>query len=68
MVIHFPTSKGVSEVSERVSAVECASGAEQANERVVRANERTDEQVAHYFSLYSWLFWPTVQWRGTLQW
>ena len=24
------------------------------------ANKRTDEQVAQYFSLYFWLFWPTV--------
>ena len=24
-------------------------------------NERTDEKMAQYFSVYSWLFWPTVQ-------
>ena len=24
-------------------------------------NERTDERVAQYFSLYFWLFWPTVR-------
>ena len=24
-----------------------------------QASERTDERVAQYFSLYSWLFWPT---------
>ena len=26
----------------------------------MRANKQMDEQVAQYFSLYSWLFWPTV--------
>ena len=26
-----------------------------------RANEQTDEQVAQYFNLGFWLFWPTVQ-------
>ena len=26
----------------------------------MRANERTDERVAQYCSLYSWLFWSTV--------
>ena len=31
-----------------------------ANEWAVQANERMDERVAQYFSLYSWLFWPTV--------
>ena len=30
------------------------------HEWAVRANERTDERVAQYFSLYSWSFWPTV--------
>ena len=25
-----------------------------------RANERTDERVAQYLSLYSWLFWTIV--------
>ena len=30
-----------------------------------QANERTYERVAQYFSLYSWLFWPTVPgWLG----
>ena len=59
LIIHFPTSKGVSKVSERVNAVERASKAstaEQVNEWAVRANER----VAQYFNLYTWLFWPTV--------
>ena len=44
----FPGSLGV---SERMSAAERASeasSAEQANERAVRANERTDERVAQY--------------------
>ena len=36
LIIPFPTSEGVSEVSER-------------------ANERTDERVAQYCSLYFWL-------------
>ena len=26
----------------------------------MRANERTDERVAQYLRLYSWLFWRTV--------
>ena len=29
----------------------------------MRANKRTDERVAQYFSLYSWLFWTIVCWR-----
>ena len=44
LINQFPTSEGVSEVSER------------ANEWAVRANERMDERVAQYYSLYSWLF------------
>ena len=42
LMIHCPTSEGVSEVSER-------------------ANEQTDERVAQYFSLYSWLLSTIVQ-------
>ena len=46
LITHFPTSSGVSErASKRMSAVERASKAsraEQANKRVVRANEQTD--------------------------
>ena len=38
-IIHFPTSEGVSKVSERVT------------ERAVRANEVTDERVAQYLRL-----------------
>ena len=38
-----------------------ASSLEQAYKWAVWANERTDERVAHYFILYSWLFWPTLQ-------
>ena len=48
-----------------MSAAEGASegsSPEQANECAIRANERTDEQVAQLCSLYSWLFWPTVRW------
>ena len=61
---HCPTSEVVSEVSERAN--EWAQRSLQAK-RVVRnkwavlVNEWMDEQVAHYFSLYSWLFWPTVK-------
>ena len=39
LIIHFPTSLGVSEVRE------------QANERAVQANEQTDERVAQYLHL-----------------
>ena len=60
-------SKQMSEWSERaskqVSAAEHASEtsrAEQLKERVVWVNERTDEQMAQYCGLDSWLFWPTV--------
>ena len=28
---------------------------------MVRANEPTDKRVAQCFSLYFWLFWPTVE-------
>ena len=48
-IIHYPTSEGVSEVSE------------QANECAMRANEQTDKRVAKYGSLGSLLFLPTVQ-------
>ena len=66
---HFPTREGVSKVSERanewaLSTVEGASEAsspEQANEWAVRADERTDERVTQYCSLYSWFFRPTAQ-------
>ena len=49
-----------------VSAVEGASKAsvlEQGDEWAVWVNERTDERVIQYFSLDSWLFWPTVYWE-----
>ena len=65
MTIYLPTSSGVSEqASERVSAAEHASeasSAEQANELALRANERTNERVAHYFHRDSWLFWTIVE-------
>ena len=63
LIILFPTSKGLSEVSERVSAAERASEASRAewtNEWAVWENEQTDERVAQYSDLYSWLLWPTV--------
>ena len=47
------------EWAKRASAAEGASEAsspEQVNKWAVQANERTDERVAQYFSLYSWLF------------
>ena len=47
--IHFPTSEGVCEASER------------ANEWAVRANERTDERVGQYLRLDSCLFQTTVR-------
>ena len=43
--------------AERASKV---SSAEQANECVVQANKQTDEQVAQYLCLDSWLFWTIV--------
>ena len=46
LIIHCPTSEGVSEVSERANQ-----RAVRANECVVRANKRTDQQVA----LYVWI-------------
>ena len=52
------------QASKWVGAAERAcksSRAEQANEWAVQANERMDEQVAQYCSLYSWLFWTMVQ-------
>ena len=47
LIIHFPTSEGVSEVSaaERTSE---ASRAEQANEWAVQANEQMDKRVTHW--------------------
>ena len=74
-IIHCPTREGVSEgvskasvrakqASERVSAAERASKAsrvEQANKWAVWAKERKNEQVAQYFSRYSWSFWTIVR-------
>ena len=42
-----------------------ASSVEQVNEWVVWVNEQTDEQVARYLRLDSWLFWTTVGWSQT---
>ena len=55
--------------SKRVNAAEGtskASSTEQANEWVVRANERTDERVGPYLRLYSCLFQTTVRRSGIL--
>ena len=79
LIIHCPTSEGVSEVSEgvsevserasnRVSAAEGASKAsspEQANEWAVRANKRTDERVAQYLRPDFWLLSTIVKRRNT---
>ena len=40
-----------------MSAAEGVSEASSAEQVIVR----TDERVAEYFSLYSWLIWPTVR-------
>ena len=47
LIIHCPTSEGVSEASKGVSEV-----SEQANKL---ANERTDERVAQYFWFFLFL-------------
>ena len=54
------------QASEQVSAAEHTSkvsGAKQANEWVVRANEQSDERVAQYLCLDSWLSWTIVLWQ-----
>ena len=66
-IIHFPTSEGVSEVSERVSVAEGASEASSPEQASKGATEGTDKRVAQYFSLYSWLFWPTVKRRTRMK-
>ena len=61
---HRLASEWVSkQASKRTSAAERASKAssvEQTNERAVRANERTDEQVAQYLRLDSAPLWSVV--------
>ena len=58
-IMHFPASSGVCErASEQMRAGERASTV---NERVERAYEPTDERVALYLHLDSWLFWTIVQ-------
>ena len=52
---------GVREQNKQGGASKQVSGASE------WANEQTDERVAQYFSLYSWLFWPTVNWDKALQ-
>ena len=44
-----------------------ASRAEQAKDLAMRANERTDEQVAQYLCLGSWLFWTTLDGRESIK-
>ena len=62
--IHIPMSLRVSKrASEQMSAAERAresSSPKQANEQAMRANEQTDERVAQYLRLDSWLFRTTV--------
>ena len=72
LIIHCPTSEGVSEVSERASkrvsagkGASEASSPEQAIEWVVRVNERTSERTSEWPStqcVSSWIIRPTV-WR-----
>ena len=50
-------ASGKMSAAERMSE---ASRAEQANEWAVRGNEQTDERVAQYLRLDSWLFWTIV--------
>ena len=61
---HELGSESVNErASKRVSAVERlseTSNAGQANKRAVQANKRSDERVAQYSSLDSWIFWTIV--------
>ena len=72
---HEGGSEQSERASERVSAAEGASevsSAEQSNEWAVRANKQTDDQVAQYYSLYSWLLSTIVTWlivnNGTSTW
>ena len=67
---HFPTSKGVSKVSERASE-RVSRGREQSKQSWAsewvsggskQANERKDERVAQYLHLYSCLFKTTMLW------
>ena len=65
-IMHFPTSKQVSKVSERANEwaprrMREASSPKQANEWSVQANERADEWVAQYLHLNSCLFQTIVR-------
>ena len=65
-IIHFPTSEGVSKVSERENEwaqrrAREASSPKKANEWAVQANERADERVAQYLRLNSCLFQTIVR-------
>ena len=58
---NFPQAREWAKWASAVEGASEASSPEQAKEWAVRANERTDERVAEYFSLFSWLYWPTMQ-------
>ena len=51
MIIHYPTSEGVSEGESAAEHVSKASSANQANEYGVRMKAQTDERVAQYLYL-----------------
>ena len=50
------------EGASEASSPEQASGASERYKCAVQANERTDEGVAQYLRLYSYLFQTTVEW------
>ena len=63
LMIHFPTSSGVSErASKQMSAAEGASEKKQgeAIEWAVQVNQQTDKWVAQYLHRGSQLFWTIV--------
>ena len=64
LIIHFPTSEGVNEVSKRANKWAQWCKAEQPREWAAQANERTGERVAQYSSLDSRLFWLAVLTSG----
>ena len=49
-------------MSKWLRAAERVSSLEQTNKWAAQANERTEERVAQYFNLDSWLFWTVVHW------
>ena len=63
LIIHCPMSSEVSKVSERASEwAQRSARAKQVvqSKRMSERCERTDDRVAQYSNLYSWLFWPRV--------